>query len=98
MQLLSQWLEKRPEFSLHKTQLASAEELFKVGGRGIPSSSPLSCFFQTLYVSFVACEVPPRQLRSESHDSVEDRIRVENSHIDLLSIGNEHSQSSANTF
>ena len=48
---------------------------------------PPILFFQTLYVSFVACEVPPRQLRSESHDSVEDRIRVENSHIDLLSIG-----------
>ena len=30
MQLLSQWLEKRPEFSLHKTQLSSAEELFQV--------------------------------------------------------------------
>ena len=30
MQLLSQWLEKRPEFSLHSTQLTSAEELFKV--------------------------------------------------------------------
>ena len=40
-----------------------------------------------MYVSFVACEVPPRQLQSQPHDQVEDRIRMENSHLDLLSIG-----------
>ena len=43
--------------------------------------------FQTLYDTFVVCEIPPRQLRSDSYDKVQDRIRVENSHIDLLSIG-----------
>ena len=42
---------------------------------------------QTLYVSFVACEVPPRQLRSQSHNTVDDRIQMETSHIDLLSVG-----------
>ena len=58
MQLLNQWLEKRQEFSLHKTQLTSAEELFKVHyiikgegeGGGI---GPIWCMLHNLYASVV---------------------------------------------
>ena len=46
-----------------------------------------SCCWQTLYDSFMGCEVSPRQLRSQSHDAVEHRIKVEHSSIDLLHIG-----------
>ena len=51
MQLLNQWLEKRQEFSLHKTQLTSAEELFKVhyikGGNEI--HGPKYCMLHILW-------------------------------------------------
>ena len=42
---------------------------------------------QTLYESFLSCDVSTGQLESETYDTVQNRIRVENSHIDLLSVG-----------